>query len=252
MIGGLLMEQLDEIDKYDAVMDAIELEDIKELVRDQIRMPGESVSNYLKSALDRMDKEEKIGFCRELSYLFEESYPIKFEEDAREDWKLVYNTYKLLIENILSGFSIFISQYLYDFSKKKSFVKTYSNIKSPKALKPMSRECYIVLTNCHNIIDDIINLGVHISTFLEYLDKGDQYTMPRYMQDAFESNKLSDEGLVKKIYNILDERGLLEVTITKVLIDYNNKYGGNKSVIFNTEEAEIEDEQLEEDYNDED
>ena len=181
----------------------------------------------------------------EISELLEKSFPIKFEEDAREDYTLVYNIYKFLIENIISTFTIFTSQYLNEFSKKKAFTKTYSAMKPTKVVKNMSKEAYIVITNIYNIISDICNMDISVTTYLEYLDKGSEYTMPAYMHEVFSDGRLSEEGLVKKIYDILQERGLLDTIITKVLMEYTNKNNTSTDITFNNEQTEIEDEELE-------
>lgn len=235
----------DEIEKYDSVMESIDIEGTMDMIRDQIEMPGESMANYLKTVLDKLSKSDKISFCEEVSLLLEKTFPIKFEEDAREDYHLIYNTYKLLIENLVSSFTVFISQYINDFSKKKSFLKTYSHIKPTKTAKNMSKESYIVITNMYNIISDICDMDIPIDTYLENLDRGSEYIMPTYMLDAFNSGKISEEGLVKRIYKILESRGLLDAIITKVLMDYTNKNKTSTDVSFNNELTELEDEELE-------
>jgi patatin-like phospholipase/acyl hydrolase len=65
------------------------------------------------------------------------------------------------------------------------------------------------------------------------------------MLDAFNSGKISEEGLVKRIYKILESRGLLDAIITKVLMDYTNKNKTSTDVSFNNELTELEDEELE-------
>lgn len=228
------------IEKYDRVLSNIDNDELKMMIEDQIAEPGESVENYFKEFLIRSKKADQIDFAVKVSHLLEERFPITIEDDSREDVEMVYTLYKLLVLNLISGLTIFLSNFIVDFSKKKSFLKTYSNLKTFKTNRNISKEAYIIITNTDNIISDICGNDVDIKIYLEYLIKGSNHSWPSYILDCFLAGKVNDEGIVQRKYELVKKSGLLDSITTKVVMDYNNKYITSNSITFNSEETELE------------
>jgi hypothetical protein len=234
---------INDFEKFDNVLSGLQVADIIPMIYDQIESPGVSVHNYFKAAADQMTKEAREEFSREISFLLEKTFPISFDEESRDDYDLVYQVYRLLVINLISGMTIFLSEYINKYSRKKSFLKTYGDIKPVKSMRNLTKENYIVITNISNIFNDICSEGVDFEEYLKFLIEVSDIIMPSYILDAFLENKLSENGLVSRLYEIIKDENFLDIITTKVLMDYKNNHIKETPVAFNNDADELSDDE---------
>lgn len=212
------------IEKHDNMMTDLNDAAIMSMLFDQIEEPGGSVSDYFKPMMSRLNKDERAGLSIRIANALEKTFNITFDDESKEDDRLVYNIYRLLVINLFSGFMIFSSQYIFEYAKKKSFLKTYSHIKPSKPIRTLTKENYIVISNLANIISDIMNLDITLETYLEYLEKGSDNTFSSYIKDLLDDGVISESGTVKTIYEIIKGIGMMDLVYTKIYMEYCKRY----------------------------
>lgn len=240
------------IEKYDTMMSDLTTDVIETMIIDQVDNPGESTKNYYAVLKGSLNKEQRIDLANRIADMICEKFNIQISEDIKDSEEIVqvsYNLYRLFIINIIPAMTTFLKEYIFAYTKKKSFLKTYGHIKPQKPNRVFSREAYIIFTHLSTIIADVCDSELSLKQFLSYVAIDSSETISEYILDLLEDNVISEEESVKAMYKVLKSSHMIETINLKLLMEYKRLFVVDEGIGFiPSEELEIYSDEVVEEY----
>lgn len=209
------------------ILSSVGVEDQMEFIKDQIKHPFDSAStNYFKKLRKAVsDKNELDEYCKTILEAIEDRYPsLEFNLDD-VDMHLADFTeavYKFFVKSIKKLTYIFLREYIFNNKNRKALTSEYLNIKLPNYPKEQygKKENYILISKLSNIVRDIGNEELLITTFIQYLKKNDDVKLfidfiVKYIDDGL----IFDHGVYTDIMNLFDDSDARNGMINKLQID---------------------------------
>ena len=198
-----------------------------DFISEQIEDPFNSgTANYFKKLKIMLSKTQLDEQCLKLLNEIEDRYPklsfdlSQYDQHLDEIFAAVY---KFFIINVQKLMFIFLREFIFTNKNRKVLVAEYMNTKLPNYPKEQygKKEFYILITKLNNIINDIQDDDISLSTFIEYLEKSG--SIPIYvarLKEYLDKGIIQDNGVVDNMFELM-----------KASYEYNNIYCKLQTVI---------------------
>lgn len=209
------------------IIGSASVEDLMEFIQNQIKYPFDtSSSNYFKKLKKLVtDKNEMDDYCKKILEAIEDQYPsIEFnlEDYDKHLANFTEAVYRFFVKSIKKLTYIFLREYIFNNKNRKALVAEYLNTKLPVYPKEQygKKENYILIAKLSNIVRDIGKEELLLTTFIQYLRKGDDVKLfVDFIDQYIQEGLIFDHGVFEDIMDAFDESDSRNGMINKLQID---------------------------------
>jgi hypothetical protein len=204
--------------------DTLSLQELVGLICEQCANPNVTSEDYFSIIVNRklQKDEDKIRkFSVSIAKILCEEYKLDMDDEAQEDHEAVYDVYKFFVLNSKAVLQTFLYNYICKTSKKDSFLKQYSHLRTDSGDNRNTRDS-IIISGLGEIIKDITSNEFSIESVIDELGGKSESPLYKRILKLCEKNDLSSDGFLRKLYKKQKED--IHNIQTFIMIKYSQNY----------------------------